>query len=713
MKNTFLSCKLMSPNRIRAILISPFNKEDRQHFYLQIDNDQVQTLSIDHVKTIHNGWIYELASYQDIILGHDYKVVLEGFLTVPLDVTNCIYFENFDEQYSYNGDDLGAICSLKSTSFAVWAPLASSCTLILFDQNVPSRHLMMRDLHGVYRFTINKNLDGIGYLYEVINNGLTFQVTDPYGKGSSPNGTHSVVIDFSSININLNENNLPSFDKYTEAIIYETSVRDMTSDPQTTIKNKGKFLGLVEHNRKTSQGHPIGYDYIVQSGVTHLQLMPIYDFKTIDENDPLKFYNWGYDPQQYFVPEGSYASDVNNPYSRIIDLKKMVAAFHDKGIRIVKDVVFNHVYQYHLSTFEKIVPGYYFRRLADGKISESSMCGNDIASERPMVRKLIIDASLFWVKEYGIDGFRFDLMGIMDIDTIKLLIKKIRAIKNDFIFYGEGWDMPTNLPVHQKANINNAKQIPEIAFFNDAFREIVKGGSMEDNIENRGYGLGATSHLLGFKFAYVGSCLDLVFPSKFPHANQSINYVECHDNMTIFDKLSISNRDENLSSRLKRIKLLNALTMISYGIPFFHKGQEIGLSKHGDHNSYKSGDKINRYDYAVLDERYHMFDYFVELTKLRKKHRFLHLQTAAEIEKTVRFHDENDGLLRIEYINKELIKPYKKFTIYINVNNHPYDIELEQPYRLLFAEFGFTKDNQTPISKLTIPPIVMYVLVVE
>lgn len=711
LKDSFLTCKLIAPGVIKALLLGPINKEEQIAFLLISDNVKIETLRIEKVTPISGGWSYDLRSYNELTLGHQYDIVLEGFGRVALDVTSAINFPHFDDDYFYDGPDLGAHYHLDFTTFKVWAPLASGVILKLEVKGEQKLLAMKRDLQGVYAITVTGDLDGAQYLYLVTNNGVTISVTDPYAFGSSQNGEWSIVIDFEKVALDLNNHKLPKFSNYTDAIIYETSVRDLTMDPLVPFKHKGRFLGMIETGIKSNAGHPVGFDYIKESGVTHVQLLPIYDFHTVDERDPARFYNWGYDPSQYFVPDGSFASDLGDPYSRIRDLKALVSAYHDAGIRIVMDVVYNHVYHAHLSVFEKVVPGYYFRRRKDGRMSNGSFCGNDIASERKMVRKLIIDSAVHWIKTYGIDGFRFDLMGIIDLETLRQLEQAVKAIKSDFMLYGEGWNMPTELPDGERGSLHNSDKIPNYAFFNDSFRDIVKGATADDRLKERGYLLGASSYRLGFKFAWAGSCLDLIFPSKFAAPNQSINYVECHDNGTLFDKMLLSNGSENLQIRLKRLKLINAATMLAFGIPFFHMGQEVGLSKNGDLNSYKSGDKVNRYDYRILDERHDLFKYFKDLVQLRKMLPFLRLDKANQIERSIEYDDLGESGVIIHYVDKKTISPYKAVMIMINPSLEDQYYELDDYMTLMFSDKGFVYPRGVKMRHIMVEALSLLVFV--
>lgn len=712
MKDSFLSCKLLGPQQIKAVLLGPLNKDEKHPFLLVTDHQKIETLRIEKVTPITGGWTYDLRSYSELELGHQYDIVLEGFTRVALDVGNAIYFPDFEAKYTYLGDDLGAITHDKVTTFKLWAPLASGVILKLSYAQDDQLVKMTRGNNGVYETSIAGNLDGTIYVYLVTNNGVTVETSDPYAFGSTQNGEKSVVIDFKKLEVPFHDEALPKFNKYTDAIIYETSVRDITSDPLTSVKHKGRFLGMIEPGIKTEKGYPVGFDYVKSLGITHLQLLPIYDFQTVDERDPSRFYNWGYDPQQYFVPEGSFASDLSDPYSRIKDLKALTSAYHQAGIRIVMDVVYNHVYHAHLSVFEKVVPSYYFRRRKDGRLSNGSFCGNDVASERPMVRKLIIDSAIHWVKTYGIDGFRFDLMSNIDLTTSKLLEKEIKSIKPDFMFYGEGWNMPTELKEEERSSMYNCDKLPNYAFFNDSFRDIVKGATMDDKLKDRGYLLGASSYRLGFKFAWVGSCLDLIFPAKFKHAHQSINYVECHDNGTLFDKMLISNGQEPLAVRLKRLKLINAATMFAFGIPFFHMGQEIGLSKGGDLNSYKSGDKVNRYDYRVLDERYELYEYFKDLVRLRRDLSFLRLDKAPQIEKMTRFDDLDESGIIIHYADTKALAPYKRFFIMINPSTEDHYYQLDEYMLLVFSDKGYVAHRNVKMKNIMIEALSLLIFAI-
>ncbi|MBP5216769.1 MAG: type I pullulanase, partial [Bacilli bacterium] len=567
----------------------------------------------------------------------------------------------------YEGE-LGAKVHDERTDFALWAPLASKVSLKLKRPKEDSYSLypMKRGKNGEYTISFPENLDGSYYLYQIVNSEVLRETTDPYAKGSTLNSKESVVIDFKKLKQSFHREDLPTLTSPTDAIIYEGHVRDLTIDSHTDIVQKGRFLGLCEAGRTTEQGHPAGFDYLKYLGITHLQLLPIYDYQTVDEAHPDSGYNWGYDPRQYFVPEGSYASDLQDPYSRIKDLKTLVASYHEAGIRIVMDVVFNHVYESSQSVFEACVPNYYFRRRGSGKLATTSGCGNDLASERPMVRKMILDCCRHWIEEYGIDGFRFDLMGLLDVETLLRIERLAKAKVPDFLLYGEGWNMGGELKMPQ-GRMENALLLPGFGFFNDAFRECAKN-----------YFAGDEDSKQGFKACYVGSCLDFIMPKKFLDARQSINYVECHDNATFFDFLQKRRPDLPEEELLEICQAALASVLLSRGVPFLHMGQEIGQSKWGEENTYNKGDHYNKFSYALLDLRFEMAEYAKMMIEVRRNAHALHIYEPSIIDESVDLQDIG-ALVYVHSLDEKLIRPYKEIYEFYNPTDE--DIYFPKPLR--------------------------------
>ena len=682
MKEIFISAKLIESNVIR---LSP--AIDDPHISLLIDHKIVLNLEGQKGRNF-----VDFHLNKPLLLGHSYFLLVPSYGRIPLDVKDATTFKGFDETYYFDGE-LGAIYRRTETTFRLWAPLASKVVLRLKKKGEYyfSSIKMMRQEKGVYEIKVKGDLNEAEYLYEVTNNEIALETIDPYAKGSVADARTSVVLNLESLRIKKERENLPVIENYTDAIIYEGHVRDMTSDLHSTIVNKGKFLGLIEENAKTEQGHRAGFDYFTSLGFTHLQLLPINDFATIDEEEPEDSYNWGYDPAQYFVPEGSYSTNPNDPKSRVIEAQKMIEAFHKKGIRINLDVVYNHVYDYLNSSFEKIVPGYYFRKHKNGKLQNTSYCGNDLASEKKMVHKLILDSAKWWIDYYDVDGFRFDLMGIIDVETVKEIAKYGKAKDPSFMVYGEGWNMGCET-THKLANMENAHLLPEFAFFNDVYRESTKK-----------YVSGYLSAKDAFLFSLFGSSLEWSGRSPmFKCLNQTINYVECHYNRTFFDYLEqkgISSAKEKEA----RCKLALAAVALSFGIPFFHMGQEIGQSKFGNENSYKAGDTVNKFSYVLLDSKHMEANFFRDLLHFRKTLRPLKTADFSKIAPNVDVKEIPGGAILVVLRDEKSFPKFKDISIFFNPTNEPINYSFEKAVTLLFTAGGNALSTNTKLNNVLVP----------
>ncbi len=675
MKNTNIKAKLIAWDKVRVTMFSEF-RFNVSSFLLQKEGKTLPW-KMEKQNAFTSIAIIDFALASPLELGYSYDLLVPGFGSIPLDVDDASTFEGFDDLFYYDGDDLGATYSPSSTRFALWAPLSCFCAVKYRETPSSSWKLlpMSRSPKGVYRAKLHGDCEGYEYVYLINNSGVLRQASDIYAKASTPNGEASVVADFSVLEKDLSKNCLPVMNSPTDAIIYEGNVRDLTISSYTDIVRKGTFLGMCEKGRKTKKGHPAGFDYLVSLGFTHLQLMPFYDFKTVDERHPDASYNWGYDPAQYFVPEGSYASLVEDPLSRIRDLKTMIKAYHEAGIRIVMDVVYNHVYGFENSTFQKTVPNYYFRQRRDGSMANTSGCGDDLASERKMVRKLILDSCAWWIDEYGIDGFRFDLMGIIDVDTLNAIKDMAKKKDPSFLVYGEGWNMggEVNLPLGW---MDNYRLLPDYGFFNDYYREIVKRYFSCDN-----------SIKQETKYVYAGSSVDFIHSPKFLDARQSLNYIECHDNGTYFDYLSAAHSDWSLESKLSAISAANAFICLSFGIPFFHQGQEIGQSKWGDGNTYNKGDHYNKFSYALLDERYSMVETLRKFISFRKERKTFHAFSPTYLDWNLNI-DEAGPCIKISFLDASTKECEKNTIVFVNPTDMPYNLgEGKAEVRLCSANF--------------------------
>ena len=701
-----LNAKFLNINTIQ-LCVNHSLHDFINHIEILCNDEKIETSELQKKESKDNFDIF-IVHVQSFLFGGSYKIKIQDEIEF-IDVTMIMSEKIIDEKFFYDGDDLGFTYSKKETIFKLWSPLATTATVqIINKRNVLKEYVMTREDCGVFKAVVKGNLDGYRYLFSTTINGIKRVSTDPYAKASTANSEYSAVIDFAKT-YQFKAKTLEPLKQYTDAIIYEASVRDLTSYPQTNVVNKGKYLGVVEENRTSSDGALVGLEHLIKLGITHLQLLPVEDFWTIDELDPSKKYNWGYDPAQYNVLEGSYSSNPNDPYCRVNEFKQLVDKLHANKIKVNMDVVYNHMYEVELSAFEKLTPNYYFRRDKNGVLSNGSFCGNELASERKMCSKFIVDSCKFWIKEYNVDGFRFDLMGLIDIDTMNAIVEECLKIKEGLMFYGEGWDMPSILPSSNRATIFNYEKTPKIAHFNDVYRDIVKGRSMDDMTE-KGFLTGDETFLEGFKYALLGTCTNYCFSQKFSNANFSINYVECHDNETIFDKIDVTNKFDSPRQKLKRVSLITQVVLLSHGVPFIHMGQEIGLSKFGEHNTYNLGDRFNQFDYSKMEDRKWMVKSINDCIKIRKQFDFLRISDAELIKNSIEFENIDNCGLVIKYINKDLIKPYSEFKIIINPSYKTTYYDLGDYYQVLYNEAGIMKDELYSQS-LMINPLTLVIVV--
>ncbi|MTM42321.1 type I pullulanase, partial [Turicibacter sanguinis] len=644
---------------ITVYLKKTFYNGESSTFRLKDENSASVELEI--LEKVEDGdYVKYLLKSPSLTFGGEYRVADDHNLQTPLQFGYVVRTKEFDEEFYYAGDDLGTTYTKEATIFKVWAPIANRVKVDIKVKGDYQTYDLSREENGVWTATVKGDLELASYVYLVKVNGTWNEATDPYAIASTPNHKRTVIVDPEKIKIDSNREMAPKVQSYTDAIIYEMHVRDFSVHKNSGIKNVGKFLGVVEEGTRTSRGTLTGLDYLVDLGVTHIQLLPTYDFGSVDELNQFETYNWGYDPVQYNVPEGSYATDVLNPYSRIIEMKQMIAKLHEKGFRVTMDVVYNHMFDAGSSAFENIVPNYYFRLGENGEVSNGSWCGNDVDSLRPMCRKFIIDSTKMWIRDYGFDGFRFDLMGILDIDTMNQLTEECQAIDSSVMVYGEGWNMPTLMDDELKAMMFNNEKMPKIAHFNDQFGRGIKGSPFETEMSDIGYGLGYTGEINRAMNVIAGSCTSIGTKPVFKEPTMTLNYVECHDNMTLFDKIMLSNKCESLETRLKRQKMITALILVSQGIAFLHAGQEFNRTKDGDHNSYTSPDSVNKLDWDRKDEYIETVEFVKGFIKLRKELKALRLNTAEEIKKHVTVRSLENRVIEYTISNVQAYGPYEE-----------------------------------------------------
>ncbi len=658
-------------NHITIIVPKSIHKYKTDHFEAR-GNDETLALKVVEHETSEHHHKYTVEYEGFIFLNKTYTVHDEDGHHAELFSGKIVRTEAFDDLFAYEGNDLGVRYSEEHTTFKIWTPVAKTVTLVLINkQGEKEEKALQYDNQGVWSIRVDENIEGYHYRYLVYVNGTTHTVTDPYAVASTANGEYNVVINPEACY--KMQSNIPEFSSEpTDAIIYEMSIRDLTSDPSINAQNPGTYQAAIETNLKTKEDQLAGVDYLKTIGVTHLQIMPFYDFEGVDENHPKDAYNWGYNPSQYFVPEGSFTIHPNDPYERINALRKMIDFYHQNGLRVVMDVVYNHVYDLTTFPFEKLVPGYAYRYDQRGIRTNVSGCGNDLATERSMVRKLIVDNVMFWTKQYGIDGYRFDLMGLIDVKTMHKLRQRLEHYRPDMIVYGEGWEMPAPLPKGLLAHQHNKQVLFNIGFFNDTFRELIKGGTFE--LKQKGYALGNTDKKKNVKQAILGSA------QKYTQPAQSINYVACHDNHTLYDKITLAMPSQSETTKQKHQELATALVLLSQGVPFIHMGQEFFRTKGNDENSYKSPDSVNQIDWRLVDTHQDAIKRFRKLIEIRQSYSILRLKNKRKIaeQTTLTFTDKGSA---IYCLNDH------QTALYIVFKNTPTKevISLNRKYEILFS----------------------------
>ncbi len=611
---------------------------------------------------------------------------------------------DFDSYPVYSGDDLEINYTPDKTSFRIWTPTADEAKVLIYTKGIGGTPLtekkMKKDVDGTWTASFEMDLKGRFYTFRIKFKGYWLNETPgAYAKAVGVNGLRGAIVDMDETHPAGWENDKePPLSNFNDIVVYELQVRDLSIHPESGIEHKGKFLGLAEVGTLSPEGEKTGIDHIEELGATHVHLLPSFDFRFIDETRLNENkYNWGYDPENYNAPEGSFSTDPYDPKARIREFKEMVQAFHIKGVRVVLDVVYNHTGKTDDSNFNLLVPGYYYRHNVDGTFSNASACGNETASERPMMRKYMIESLKHWMEEYHLDGFRFDLMGIHDIETMNMISRELHNIDPTVFIYGEGWTAGSSpLSENQQAVKKFTYRLDSIAAFSDDIRDGIKGSW--SNQEAKGFVSGAPKLEGSVKFGVVASTkhpqvdYTKVNYSSEPWAAepyQTMNYVSCHDNHTLWDKLVISNPKSTNNELIKMHKLANTIVITSQGVPFLHAGVDFLRTKQGVENSNNSPDSINQIDWSMKSKNRKVFDYYRGLINLRKNHPAFRMSSTEEIRKNLEFietgipnvvvfqlknHANNDGWKNIVVIynaskQNQIIKiPFGKWTVVLNAN---------------------------------------------
>ena len=588
---------------------------------------------------------------QELDMTKPYTIGFEG-VQYNIIMPNVFSTEAFEQKYTYIGDDLGATWAQERTAFRVWAPTADAVKVNLYKSGDASADDLIEaidmaaDISGTWVAEKTGDLNGVYYTYAVQVSGAVNEACDPYARATGVNGERAMVIDLQSANPEAweNDRNPNAGMNVTDMTIYELHVRDFSFDENSGMANKGKYLAFTEAGTTNSAGNPTGVDYLKDLGITHLHLLPVFDFGSIDESQPEKDqFNWGYDPKNYNTPDGSYATNPFDGAVRVNEFKQMVQSLHNNGISVVMDVVYNHTYNTEFC-FNKIVPGYFYRINENGVYSGGSGCGNDVATERAMVRKFIVDSVLYWVREYHIDGFRFDLVGLIDVDTMNEIRAEVNKIDPSIIIYGEGWSMNTDVtkPGVVLATQPNSAKTEGIAYFSDNIRDAIKGSVFD--AKDKGYVNGSNSRIEEIKNGIFAN------PTWAKNPQQVVNYTSCHDNLTLWDKIASSNPEDSVEMRIKQNNLAAAIVFTSQGIPFMHAGEEILRTKLNadgsfNGNSYAASSDLNSLKWDDLNEESHkqVHDYYKGLIQLRKSREALRMTTAEEAAERIEILEVTDS----------------------------------------------------------------------
>ncbi len=578
---------------------------------------------------LRNDGINQFFSTEKPIILHDIDQIEVNEQTYPLEIGVVCVTKEFEKKYRYDGK-LGVDYHTSYSLFSLFSPVAKEVFVV-----IDGKEYQMNYQEPIWTVRVEGNLEGLPYQYKIRLVNKFKLVKDPYAIAANLKD-----------NIIVNLNKTTPLQKtpikvknYVDTVIYEGHVRNMSIN--LDVESQGVFEGLIEHSKKL-KGSVI--HYIKKLGMTHLQLLPVFDFEGVNDVAKKDLYNWGYNPSQYFCVDGWLSKAPDDPYDRINGLKKVINHAHENKLGVIMDVVFNHVYDHLTFPYDEIVPGYFYRHTKEFHNTHACYLDNDVETRNYMVRKLIIDSLVHFAKNYQIDGFRFDLMGLLDIETMLKIEKELKKVNPYIMLYGEGWNMINEVSNKNRSNLNNQALFPSIGHFNDSYRNIMKG---ELHGPNLGYTMGNKQLETKAMEVIIGS------PHMFVSPNQSLNYIECHDNMTYYDKMLINCGYENPKFKVCQ-DFANHLIAISQGIPFYHAGQEFYRSKKGIENSYDSPDEINQIHWNIHEEGVTKLK---QVLKLRKKHK-LYRQTS--FNKTVSIVKEGHLLIYKLEDDKEILVHYIK-----------------------------------------------------
>ena len=581
------------------------------------------------------------------------------------------------------------------TEFAVWAPTAESAQLRLYRSASDEAafkivNMKLSKKEGLWKATVNEDMKGVFYTFQIQQNGQWLPETAGISaKAVGVNGWRGAVVDWTETNPEgWAEDKSPEI-KPSDIIVYEMHHRDFSIHQTSGVTNKGKYLALTEEGTKNPDGLATGIDHLKEIGVTYVQLLPSTDFITVDEtNLDTPQYNWGYDPFNYNAVEGSYSTDPYNPVTRIKEFKQMIQALHKAGFRVILDVVYNHTTDASKTGFERTMPGYFYRMRPDGTYFDGSGCGNETASEQEMFRKYMIESLEWWMKEYHIDGFRFDLMAIHDIETMNIISERLHAIDPDVVIYGEGWAAQSPAyPAEQIALKVNTHMLDKVGAFSDNIRDAVRGPL---GCENAGFMDGVAGNKENIEFGIAGGVEHPQVSVERWTNNplQHVSYVSCHDDHCLRDRLEEATKASE-KERLAMVKLAQTAVYTSQGIPFIFTGEELYRHKQGVKNSYCSPDSINAIDWTYKTKYKDLVDYYAELAAIRHAHPGFCLGDAALVREKLEFIEVDDPCVVAFRINGlEGIDSAKSLTVLLNGSKKPVAVNIPEGQYVVLAQNG-------------------------
>lgn len=643
---------------------------------------------------------------------HSIAMSTATMLLLSATTTSGLARSSYDEQFAnyptYNGTDLELTVTDTDTNFRLWSPKAQEAVVNIYENGSGGSPIMTLPMEfhpesGTWTVSVPEQLYGKFYTFRILHDGKWLAETPGvWAKAVGLNGRRAAIINLDETNPQGWEADKgPAVENFTDVIVYEMHHRDLSMHPSSGIANKGKFLALTETGTLSPDSLATGIDHLKELGITHVHILPSYDYNSVDEaNLQLNAYNWGYDPQNYNAPEGSYSTNPSDPATRIREMKEMIKTLHDNGIGVIMDVVYNHTAENDNSNFELTAPGYYHRHRDDGSYSDASGCGNETASDLQQMRDFIINSTKYWADEYHIDGFRFDLMAIHDIETMNQVAAELKKINPSIFVYGEGWtagDSP--LPVEQRALKENVSKMTDIAVFSDDIRDAIKGHYTDAS--DRGFATGKPGLEETVKIGIVAATAHPQVDygkgnnSKFPYASSPemiVNYVSCHDDLTLTDKLRKSMAGLPEQDMLEAAKLAQTIVFTSQGTPFMFAGEEIFRDKQGVHNSYKSPDSINAIDWGNKAKYADQFEYYQGLIELRKAHPAFRMSSAEDIAQHLVFDyvdsEQTPNLISYSLVDNANGDSWKDIKLAFNGASYPQTINVDKGDWTIIAHNG-------------------------